>query len=433
MTTGWSGHMESTVSIFDINSKYAAGALILAVVFATVLLAAPAGHAQSFQVLYNFAQNRGLPFGLAADRAGNFYGTQYYGLFGSIFKFSRAGSGWVISDLYKFQGAPDGSSPAGVTVAADGSLYGVTGTGGTGPCDRETYNGCGTVFRLQPPAVPCRATRCYWTETVLYSFQGSPDLQYPAAEVTFDQAGNMYGTAYAGGTSGFGGLFELTRSQGGWTYKILYSFSGPPPDGANPEGSVTIDQAGNLYGPTLAGGTGTLGGCEGHGCGTVYQLTPSGSGWNETVLHNFGISGGSDGEAPIAGLLLDRAGNLYGTTEGGGSNDGSTVFEFSPSNGAFAFSVLNTLPGSFSLSKLVMDQAGSLYGSTEEGGLYGYGMVFKLTPGSNGWTFTSLHDFDFNDGFGPSGDMVLDANGNLYGTAVEGGLNNEGVIWEITP
>ncbi len=435
MTSRTQGQEQNAAWTYDIKLRRATFALVLVLAFTTVLVVAPSGCAQTFQVLYNFpSYGEGWgPGGLVADRAGNFYGVMGQGLYGGVFKFSREGTGWIFSDLYRFQGAPDGSDPTGIVVASDGSLYGVAGSGGTGPCERDTYSGCGIVFRLQPPATPCKSIRCPWTETILYSFQGTPDLQYPGAEPTFDQVGNLYGTASAGGTSGNGGVFRMAPSQGGWTYGIMYSFNGTP-DGANPEGSVTLDQAGNVYGPTFWGGTGSLPGCEGHGCGTVYQLSPSGSGWTEAVLHSFGTTG-SDGEAPFAGLLRDSAGNLYGTTVGGGSNNGSTVFEFSPSNGSFTFSVLYTLPSNdtYSESRLVMDPAGNLYGTTVEGGMYGYGTVFKLSPGSGGWTFTDLHDFDFHDGFGPAGDLVLDAGGNLYGTAYEGGTNNEGVIWEITP
>ena len=421
----------------SICSWPATAALAMAILFA-LAWEVPSARAQTFQVLFNFPSYGGgfNPEGLAVDRAGNFYGAMEQGLFGGVFKFSRSGSGWIFTNLYRFQGDPDGSTPAGITVGPDGSLYGTTGTGGIGPCDRNTYYGCGTVFRLQPPATGCKSVSCPWKVTILYSFQGTPDLQYPESEIAFDQAGNLYGTATQGGAYGKGGVYQLARSQSGWTYTILHSFSGSP-DGDSPVTGLTLDSSGNMYGTTLAGGTGSGPNCGNYGCGTVYEVSPSGSGWSETILYNFTESG-ADGYPPYAGLLLDPAGDLYGTTEAGGSTFGGTVFELSPTNGSFAFSLLYTLPAhngdaDFSQSRLVMDKAGNLYGATSDGGYYGFGMVFKLSPGYGGWTFTDLHDFAGPDGYFPSGDLVLDASGNLYGTALEGGSHNEGVIWEITP
>jgi uncharacterized repeat protein (TIGR03803 family) len=429
------GHQGRIYSNFAINLPMRTIPFVLAAILAAAIMSVPAAHAQTYQALYNFPLDTGAGgSGLVIDPAGNLYGVIGEGLFGSLFKFSHSGSGWMFSIIYRFQGSPDAASPVGLSIAPDGSLYGETFYGGTGPC--EQGSGCGTVFRVRPPVTFCRTARCYWDESVLYSFQGYPqDLQHPfASNVAFDQAGNLYGTATEGGTSDDGGVYRLTRTQSGWTYGILHSFSGGA-DGAEPWTGVTLDAAGNLYGTTMEGGQ--KGSNCNNGCGTVYEISPSGSGWNESVLYSFSYPGAS-GCCPYAPLTLDQTGNLYGTTQSGGSTGGGTVYELSPSNGGFGFSLVYTFPsqngdGDGSESKLVMDQAGNFYGATEDGGLYGLGMVFKLTPGSGGWTFTVLHEFDGNEGSLPAGNLVLDASGNLYGVAVAGGKYNDGVIWEITP
>ncbi len=394
---------------------------------------APAAQGQTFQVLHSFTDGAdgAYPLGVEMDRAGNLYGPMGGGGHGGVFKLSHLGAGWTVSPLYFFSGGSDGAAPSGLTIAADGTLYGTTEYGGTGSCSRYDIPGCGMVFRLTPPASNCRASYCSWNKTTLYSFQGFPDLQYPAAEVTFDQAGNFYGTAPQGGSRNFGGVYKLARSQGSWAYSVPYSFGGGQ-DGITPSGSLVADQAGNLYGTTSAGGS--------NGGGTVFELSPSGAGWAETILHSF--HGTTDGEDPYTGLIFDPAGNLYGTTSYGGPSQGGTVFELSPARG-FAFSVLYSLPnfygeGAESESKLVRDQAGNLYGTAIQGGANGGGFVFKLSPVDGGWIYTDLHDFAFSDGAYPLGDLAIDSQGNLYGTTEDGGGPDCsglgcGVVWEITP
>jgi uncharacterized repeat protein (TIGR03803 family) len=189
---------------------------------------------------------------------------------------------------------------------------------------------------------------------------------------------------------------------------------------------VIFDRVGNLYGTTVAGGA--------YSGGLVFQLTPSGSGWTETILHNF--QGPSDGTFPIGGLIFDQAGNLYGTTSGNGGT--GSVFELSPSQGGWTFTLLHDFTPIRGLSGpyagVTMDAAGNLYGDTL-GGAYGYGEIFKLTPEGNGsWTYTDLYDFfGAEDGSMPYGKVLVDNNGNLFGTASEGGAHGAGVIWEITP
>jgi len=415
---------------FGISLRAEKTALSLAVTLALTVFATGAAQAQTYNVLYTFsgrADGADPEAGLTMDRAGNLYGTTslggYYD-FGTVFKLSNRGSGWVFNNLYSFQGLSDGGYPqARVTIGPDGSFYGTTS---------GSYDGGGTVFNLRPPATACKTSLCDWTYTVLYSFTGGPsDGDEPTAEVVFDQVGNLYGTTVGGGLEscpgmygGCGVVFKLAPSNGGWTESVPYKFT--KQGGYNPTAGVIFDKEGNLYGTAQAGGASNF--------GVVFQLTPSGSGWTEKILHSFGCSVG-DGLFPLAGLILDGSGNLYGATYGGGSGGGGTVFELSPSDGNWTFSVLYSFTGiGGPLGSLAMDAAGTLYGTTEDDGAYGWGSVFKLTPSNGGWAYTSLHDFTGGkDGGNPVSNVIFDANGNLYGTASAGGSQKWGVVWEITP
>jgi hypothetical protein len=211
-----------------------------------------------------------------------------------------------------------------------------------------------------------------------------------------------------------------------WTENILYSFLGPPNDGFQPGGCVIFDMAGNLYGTTVTGGT--------RGDGVAFELTPSNGSWSESVIYNF--SNNNIGHYPQASLVIDQAGNLYGSTWLSGS-----VFELSRSNGQWNASALYANAPYFgSLAGLTMDQAGNFYGvscvGSNSGNNSGSGFVFKLTKSNGMWTLTDLHDFSGSDGSCPIGSIALDAAGNLYGTAESGGQgcgsHGCGVVWEIT-
>jgi uncharacterized repeat protein (TIGR03803 family) len=276
---------------------------------------------------------------------------------------------------------------------------------------------------------------------VLYRFAGGADGDTPEGDLIFDQAGNLYGTTQTGGIPGCSGyscgtVFELTASNGGWTESILYKFTGYS-DGYWPYSGVILDKTGNLYGTTSDGGDKSGGGLP---QGTAFQLMPAGSGWTKNILFTFAFW--NDGAIPN-GMIFDSAGNLYGTTTAEGDGDGGTVYELTPSNGNWAFSVSYAFTGSGGAdgpyNGLTMDAAGNLYGTTVKTGAYGYGAVFKLTPSDSGWTYTSLHDFTGGaDGAWPKSSLIFDPNGNIYGTASVGGTGQCntwgcGVVWEITP
>jgi uncharacterized repeat protein (TIGR03803 family) len=267
-----------------------------------------------------------------------------------------------------------------------------------------------------------------WTESVLYRFKGRSDGENPLfGDLVFDQAGNLYGTTYFGGrgrncSGNCGVIYELSPSNGGWKEGVLYAFQGGE-DGYEPYSGVIFDKSGNLYGTT------TQGGDPGGGfCGTVYQLTPTDSGWTHKVIYSF--HNGSDGACPYGGLIMDQSGNLYGTTACGGG----TVFMLSPSNGNWIFTLLYDLPYSSGgpSGSLVMDAGGNLYGTTMGG------TIFKLARSDSGWAYTDLHDFsNLSDGYVPKGGLIFDSNGNLYGTTYRGGgcdlYYGCGVVFEITP
>ena len=264
----------------------------------------------------------------------------------------------------------------------------------------------------------------------LYKFKGGKDGVLPIAGLVFDQAGNLYGTVAYGGARNCGSVYELSpRTDGGWTKKVLHDFTCRP-DGHDPVANLIFDQAGNLYGTTIIGGQ--------HGTGTVFELSKNSDGsWTEKRLHNF--IGRHGGFGLYAGLIFDGAGNLYGTTRGGGDHDDGVVFKLTPkADGSWKETVLHAftgVDGEASQAGIVFDGAGNLYGTTVYGGADGDGTVFKLTPNSSGgWRETVLHSFTFGkDGAQPYGDLIFDQAGNLYGTAVYGGAYGWGVVFELTP
>jgi len=405
----------------------------LAVTMVCFLLMTPAP-AQTYQVIHYFGggESGANPWaGLVRDRAGNFYGTTPNGgnEYGDVFKLSKVGSNWLLTPLHDFEGDTDGAGPySSLVIGPDGNLYGATVAGGI----NDTC--CGTVFKLTPPATVCKTTLCPWTETILYRFQGGNDGQGVYGGITFDQAGNIYGTTTNGGGNGCTGpgcgtVFKLTNSQGQWTESIIHRFD-QAGDGIEPLATVTIDQAGNLYGTTAGGGSA--------GYGTVYELSPNGSGWTERVLYSF--QNGADGRKPTGAVVFDAAGNLYSNTYNGGSGGGGTIFELTPSGNNWTFNLLYSFVTAFNnggpWATLVMDSAGSFYGTTYASG-HGDGSVFKLTPSNGGWIETDLRDFGYTDGSTSFGSVVLDPSGNAYGVAYEGGNSRNctggcGLVWQIT-
>lgn len=284
--------------------------------------------------------------------------------------------------------------------------------------------GPGSVFEMSPNGSGG------WQVTTIYEFPGTNSPWNPEG-IVMDAAGNIYG-ACAGGLS-YGSIFELSPDgNGGWMEKMIYEFRGP--NGREPLGTLLLDASGNLYGTTNAGGSCTS---ESVGCGIAYKLTPQSSGkWKETILHRFGASSG-DGEFPSGGLALDSNGNLYGTTQGGGltgcPNQNvtcGTVFELSPTSTGWKEQILhrfNNKDGAFPWDTPTLDAAGNIYGTAYEGGAALFGTVFKLSPtGTGSWQIHLIHQFgSFATGAFPVGSVVLSPNGTLYAATQDGGQLKE--------
>jgi uncharacterized repeat protein (TIGR03803 family) len=349
---------------------------------------------------------------------------------------------------------------------ASGNLYGTTFSGG------KNYNG--TVFELSPTSGGS------WVETILHRFTGGADGGKPYAGLVMDQQGNLYGTAGDGGLqdcpTGCGTVFRLSPSpSGAWKFSILHQFSGP--DGATPYPGLIIDGSGNLFGATQAGGSynagviyalarlpsgafafslvhdfrnGADGGIPnvptlgpgrtlygtalGSNHGTVFELVPMGKKWEFKLIYTFqgGLQSGPNGP-----VVFDSAGNLYGLTFAGGSEGQGTAYELSlASNGSWTKTVLYNFPGAAGGTNpsgpLVFDPAGNLYGTTQYGSLND-GSVFELSPVSGGWTATALQVFDGPNGANAQGGVLRDAAGNLYGVTQYGGQHQDGIVYQITP
>jgi uncharacterized repeat protein (TIGR03803 family) len=383
--------------------------------------------------------------------------------------------------LYSFNFGPDGHDPySRLTFDAVGNIYGTTTYGGA--------SGYGTVYELSPNGSGD------WTEQVIYSFcsvgakcsdGATPFLSY----VTLDSAGNLYGTTTAGGANGYGVVFELSPAMigGGWSESVLYSFSGTT-DGAYPSNGLIVDANGNFYGTTMQGGSGP---CSA-GCGTVFELSPSESGWVEQVIYNIenegyyifpghrlvpcgnsGLAMDADGNIFSAvGLVvfeltpngnggwnptvihvfpshpsvvfagtpvLDNSGNIYSTIQhfGRSGNQPAILYKLSKANGEWKIKTLARLwgDGPSSGEALLLDAAGNIYGTTLSGG-NGNGSVFELvapTGKSKKYEYKMLWSFNFDDGSEPGAGLILDKSGNLYGSATQQNGPANGVVYEVTP
>jgi uncharacterized repeat protein (TIGR03803 family) len=396
------------------------------------------GEAES--VIYRFQgySDGCAPYGgLISDKAGNFYGTTSGSCtpesYGSVFELSPPppiGGRWTETVLYSFSGGSFRVGPmAGLIFDQAGNLYGITFAGGVG-----------TAFQLSPPAKKGDP----WTETNIYTFQGGAQ---PRGDLVFDKAGNLYGVTALGGEKGHGAVFQLTPSQGGaWTETVIHSFNGH--DGANPQSGPIITPAGNLIGALEFGP-------DNSNFGAVYELkapVTKGGAWTERVLYSF--KGGSDASGSSR-LVFDHKGNLDGVGSGGGEFGQGAVFQLSRQGSSWAESVLysfcaqsNCADGYEPIGSLTVDKAGNIYGTTEFGGngptcrpLPSCGTVFQLKPQGGAWTETVLYSFKHGrDAHNPVAPLAFGKFGVLYGTTPLGGtlagqcyLIGCGAVFKVRP
>ena len=403
--------------------------LVCAIALAIGLLlnAAPISRAQSLSVLYSFgshsADGANPVGGLVIDPRGNLYGTTYYGGAnsctglgcGTVFKITTKHREKVLYSFCSQANCADGQYPtAGLVLGKGGKLYGTTSIGGAAVS--------GAVFAVTRSG----------NEQVLYSFctGGFPCTNGygPVAALAVDAHGNLYSTTVDGGAYNFGTVFRVTPKG---VETVLYSFCGQGgfcADGDRPQQSLVVDKSRNIYGTTPLGGV--------HNAGTVFELTAGGA---EKVLHSFGSQLG-DGVYPEAGMVLDGSGNLFGTTNnGGGTNDGGVVFEITSSGEEkvlYKFcSQSNCTDGANPFSStLVLDNAGNLYGTTFRGGANGNGTVFEVTPsGTEMVLYSFCAQAGCVDGANPAAGVVFATNGSLYGTTEYGGAKNNGTVFKLTP
>jgi uncharacterized repeat protein (TIGR03803 family) len=409
--------------------------LILLAAAATSFVMGPPAMAQEEKILHNFPIANGLdgyaPIGgVTFDANGSLWGTTSLGGAyggGVVYKLYSPNGPWSAEQIvHSFNpNSEDGFSPySGVIIGLKdgfyrGNVYGTTREGGA--------HGAGTAYELSQ--LPGGA----YSEKILHSFNGNgTDGANPVSNLVFDSKGNLYGTALGGGSEGVGAVFELMPETGGtWSEKILHSFSNNGADGSSPWSTLILDASGNLYGTTSSGGA--------YSCGIVFELTPRAKGsWTETIVHSF-ADDSTDGCGPQAGLVVDRFGTLYGTTNAGGTYGYGTLYNLTQAGGVWTETILHNYAsngdGAYpSLGALCIDGQGYPVGTTTNGGS-GLGTLEYLgTALGGGLEGVVWHTFEHDgvDGYYPFAGVTLDFFGNPYGTTGAGGSGGGGTVYEVT-
>ncbi|MBV9570405.1 MAG: hypothetical protein JO056_04100 [Alphaproteobacteria bacterium] len=428
---------------------------VLTIMMAALVAAALAPHpaqAWKLKTLYSFCakthcSDGQFPAGpLVRDAAGNLFGVTGYGGYaaayepgGVVFELSPVKKNkWKLSTLYRFCADPplcsDGYQPMGVIVDTAGNLYGTTGLNGP--------NGGGTAFELSPQAKG-------WALNTLYAFpySGEPaaepsgTLTYAgaAAGALYDGTSPLFGLTFNGGTSNLGAAYELSQTGGHWKLTEIHGFGGGPEDGAWPTSSLTMDPAGNLLGTTGLGGKA--------GQGTAFTLSPTESGWNETLLASMGTAPKTPRD-PFGPLWRDASGTLFGTNNYGGQHChrkgarcGGNVFRLSLEGDTWQYASVHEfcadetcLDGARPAAGVIMDASGMLIGTTQDGGAHQAGVIFRVRP--DGTNYKVIHDFcgaaNCADGKYPDA-LTLVPDGHIYGVTIQGGAHNGGTIFELSP
>jgi len=414
-------------------------ALTLALTLPGSAFLAADAQAGTMSVLYSFngANDGAYPESAPiVDARGDLFGTTYAGGAngcGTVWRLHKAKGAWKETILYSFACGEDGANPVGgVVMDARGNLYGGTSLGGTGDCSEGgTRVGCGAVYEL------ARGRGGAWHQSVLYSWPAPNNgFQGPTASLTLDAKGRIYGTTAADSscTHNFGSVFALKPVNDAWKERELHGFCRAR-DGTTPGyGALSMDGSGNLYGTTTGGGAGDY--------GVAFALMPSGGGWKFVKLHEFDESEGGD---LLGGLVRDAAGNLYGSEYRGPEGFGS-IFELTPNkDGGWAAQSLAVFGGTNGVGPWqspVFGADGNLFGTTQRGGTTRYcgdcGVLYELSPNGGGaWRETVLYDFgsekNFTDGATPIGGLVLGGDGSFYGTTYQGGAGGFGVVYRYLP
>jgi uncharacterized repeat protein (TIGR03803 family) len=350
-------------------------------------------------------------------------------LFATIFAIAMNAHSQTFQIIHTFTGGGDGGNPpVGVSIDTAGNLYGVTAA--------DTNGNTGVAYELKRHGND-------WLFFRLHAFMGFQDGVTPTSRPLRGSDGTIYGTT--GGGPGYGCLgggcgvvYHLQPSpsipasfESPWIETFPYEFQGPPSDGATPQGDLMFDQQGNIYGTTENGPQ------VNYCCGLVYELSRSGTGWIENFVYAF--QGGNDGAVPRDGVVADSFGNLYGVVGAGQYNSGA-VYELSPSNGGWTEKIIHAFnfsdDGANPIGGLIIDANGNLYGSTTIGpDAQCNGIVFELSPPPPGgqWNYQRLYCFSGPpEGSGPYAKLAMDSVGNLYGTTFSDG-SGSGTIFKLSP
>jgi uncharacterized repeat protein (TIGR03803 family) len=422
--------------------------LLLVCSLAAPIASAAKDASAKYRVLHSFCNKAGCPDGApsvggaALDAAGDLVGAGSAGPtgYGVVFRVAAGATEPrpAYARLHQFckNACRDGGHPEfPLILDSAGNFYGTAMQGGAG--------GGGTVYEFATGGDRGKlmVLHAFCTGDCKTGFAPSSGLTYQgeASGLPYDGTSPLYGTTSLGGSQDGGTVYALVSDGGRRKLKALYNFCSALPcdEGTVPLGGLALNSAGEIFGIANLGGA--------HDEGAVFKLSPAGDRYDYSVIYSFcSAQSCTDGIRPTAGVAIDPAGNLYGTTTRSGDHDEGTAWELSPGQAGYTFQVIyqfcsdaNCADGADPESPLTLDSAGNLFGASAQGGDAGEGTVFELVPGGGSWSESVLHSFCESsgcpDGAVPKSPLSIDASGNLYGTALAGGKTNAGVLFEVKP